>query len=171
VYNVSYILQEANMKLSLKKNWYLYVMLIAGILILGAALKTYGGAEGNTKEAGILSEATGEASATGEEPSTSSPTDTPDPQPTDTPEPSPAPTAEPTNEPTAEPETKTIHLKAGATVEVPYGTEYCGSKRSEVFHYIWCDSVHDIKLSNFVIYESREDAVAKGKRPCKRCEP
>ncbi len=102
---------------------------------------------------------------------TQAPTDTSTPIPTPEPTATPTQTPAPTPEPTAVPETKTIYLKDNASVEVPYGAEYCGSKRSEVFHYIWCNSVGDIKLSNFVLYDSVEDALAHGKRPCKRCEP
>lgn len=79
--------------------------------------------------------------------------------------------AKPTSEPTAVPDTKTISLKDGATIEVPYGSEYCGSKRSEVFHHIDCKHVSDIAAHNFVVYDSRDDAIAKGKRPCKNCNP
>lgn len=76
-----------------------------------------------------------------------------------------------TSEQTSSSETKTIFLKDGATIEVPIDVEYCGSKRSEVFHLITCDSVEDISESNFVVYDSVEDAIEKGKRPCKICDP
>ena len=51
------------------------------------------------------------------------------------------------------------------------GGQFCGSKKSEVYHYKSCSSVNDIKQSNYVEYSSPEDAKAHGKRPCKRCTP
>ena len=56
-------------------------------------------------------------------------------------------------------------------VEQTAGGGYCGSRRSEVYHYKSCSSVPTIKESNYVEYSSPEDAWAHGKRPCKRCNP
>ena len=65
----------------------------------------------------------------------------------------------------------TINLKDGETVSISSDIKYCGSERSEVYHYIDCDYVCQIAKHNFVTYASKEDAEAKGKRPCKGCEP
>lgn len=51
------------------------------------------------------------------------------------------------------------------------GVDYCGSKNSDVFHISTCSYVSRIDSKNLVEYRSREDAINKGKRPCKRCKP
>lgn len=48
---------------------------------------------------------------------------------------------------------------------------YVGSVNSAVFHLQECDSVKDILKANLVVYSNREEAVGKGKRPCKVCNP
>lgn len=54
----------------------------------------------------------------------------------------------------------------------PVPTEvYVGSLNSAVFHLQGCDSVKDILKANLVTYPDREDAIRKGKRPCKVCNP
>jgi len=49
--------------------------------------------------------------------------------------------------------------------------QYCGSVNSDVFHKPNCSYVDQINPENIVWYETREEAIAKGKRPCKRCGP
>jgi competence protein ComEC len=49
--------------------------------------------------------------------------------------------------------------------------QYCGSVNSDVFHKQNCSYVNQISNENLVWYETREEAIAKGKRPCKRCGP
>jgi|GEM_PF-4317475 len=53
----------------------------------------------------------------------------------------------------------------------PGGVYYCGSKQSDVFHLSTCGSASQISPENLVIYGSREEAIQKGKRPCKKCNP
>jgi len=48
---------------------------------------------------------------------------------------------------------------------------YAASKKSKVFHYIDCSSVKQISPENLVLFKTREEAVASGRRPCKRCNP
>lgn len=48
---------------------------------------------------------------------------------------------------------------------------YVGSLSSAVFHLSSCEAVATIAKANLVTYASREDAVNKGKRPCKICNP
>ena len=48
---------------------------------------------------------------------------------------------------------------------------YVGSLSSSVFHISDCEAVASIAKANLVTYSSREDAVSKGKRPCKICNP
>lgn len=48
---------------------------------------------------------------------------------------------------------------------------YVGSLSSAVFHILDCEAVASIAKANLVTYLSREDAVNKGKRPCKICNP
>lgn len=48
---------------------------------------------------------------------------------------------------------------------------FVGSVNSTVFHLASCESVKDISKANLVTYQSRADAIAKGKRPCKVCNP
>ena len=53
----------------------------------------------------------------------------------------------------------------------PGGYKYAASKNSDVFHYSWCNYVSKIKPSNLVHFSTREEAIASGRRPCKRCKP
>ena len=46
-----------------------------------------------------------------------------------------------------------------------------GSVNSTVFHFSDCESVTGISKANLVTYLNREEAIAKGKRPCKICNP
>ncbi len=46
-----------------------------------------------------------------------------------------------------------------------------GSSRSDVFHVATCRNAKKIKPDNLVSFRSREDAIAKGKRPAKDCNP
>ena len=49
--------------------------------------------------------------------------------------------------------------------------EFVASRTSRVFHRPGCTWVKRIKPANLVGYNSREQAIAAGKRPCKRCKP
>lgn len=46
-----------------------------------------------------------------------------------------------------------------------------GSKRSNKYHYAWCDQVKRIRLENRVMFESPEEAIAAGYTPCEACKP
>ncbi|MHC4154551.1 MAG: hypothetical protein ACYST6_06475 [Planctomycetota bacterium] len=48
---------------------------------------------------------------------------------------------------------------------------YAGSRRSKVFHKSDCRWVERIAPKNLVGYNSREEALRAGKKPCKRCKP
>jgi competence protein ComEC len=48
---------------------------------------------------------------------------------------------------------------------------YVGSSGSAVFHYSSCEAVGAISAANLVVYKDKDDAIAKGKRPCKICNP
>lgn len=49
--------------------------------------------------------------------------------------------------------------------------KYAASKKSEVFHYIYCSYVARIKPENLILFKTREEAIASGRRPCKKCCP
>jgi hypothetical protein len=49
--------------------------------------------------------------------------------------------------------------------------KYVSSKNSKVFHTPRCRSVKRINPENLVGYNSREEAIQAGKRPCKVCRP
>ena len=49
--------------------------------------------------------------------------------------------------------------------------KYVASKNGEVFHTPNCRSVKRISPENLVAYETREEAIKAGKRPCKVCAP
>ena len=49
--------------------------------------------------------------------------------------------------------------------------KYAASKKSEVFHYITCSYVSKIKPEILILFKSREEAIASGRRPCKKCNP
>ena len=49
--------------------------------------------------------------------------------------------------------------------------KYAASKKSEVFHYISCSYVASIKPENLILFKTREEAIASGRRPCKKCCP
>lgn len=49
--------------------------------------------------------------------------------------------------------------------------KYAASKKSEVFHYIRCFYVARIKSENLILFKTRVEAIASGRRPCKKCKP
>jgi len=49
--------------------------------------------------------------------------------------------------------------------------KYAASKKSEVFHYITCSYVSKIKPENLILFKTREEVIASGRRPCKKCKP
>jgi hypothetical protein len=48
---------------------------------------------------------------------------------------------------------------------------FVASKNSSVFHRADCRMARNISEKNLVTYESREEAIQDGKRPCKSCSP
>ena len=96
-------------------------------------------------------------------PPTATPEPTITPVPTDTPVP---PTA--TSEPTAVP---TLAV-ATATPPADWSScRYIGNKNSMKFHRASCGSVKQMKESNRVCLQTREEAVAAGYVPCGNCKP
>ena len=64
--------------------------------------------------------------------------------------------------PVVKTETKTIETQE---------YKYAASKKSEVFHYITCFYVARIKPENLILFKTRQEAIASGRRPCKKCKP
>lgn len=54
---------------------------------------------------------------------------------------------------------------------IPTKATYIGNANTKKYHYSTCSSVNDMKESNKVALESREDAIRGGYVPCKRCNP
>jgi len=50
-------------------------------------------------------------------------------------------------------------------------SKYIASKNSPVFHKPECQFAQKISPENLVTYSTTEEAIAAGKRPCKRCNP
>lgn len=51
------------------------------------------------------------------------------------------------------------------------GSQFIASKNGKVFHKPGCSSVNTISKENIVIYQTRDEAIKAGKRPCKKCNP
>ena len=57
-------------------------------------------------------------------------------------------------------------------IVVVYATpEFVGSKKSDVYHYPWCHYVDRINPENLISFDTPEDAIAAGYRPCRVCKP
>jgi len=56
-----------------------------------------------------------------------------------------------------------------------YGIEedqkYKGSTESDIYHYPWCIAAQNINPENEIWFDSPEDALAQGYRPCEVCRP
>jgi len=50
-------------------------------------------------------------------------------------------------------------------------TEYAASKNTLVFHDFSCSHVASITPENLIRFKTREEAIASGRRPCKKCSP
>ena len=48
---------------------------------------------------------------------------------------------------------------------------YVGNRNSRKFHYDTCRAVHQMKDSNKVYIEKRENAISQGYTPCGICHP
>jgi len=55
--------------------------------------------------------------------------------------------------------------------EEPQQAQYCGSINSDVYHYPYCRYVKQIKSYNIIWFNSAQDAINHGYRPCKVCKP
>ncbi len=60
---------------------------------------------------------------------------------------------------------------ATSVSEIPASYTYVGNKSTKKFHEPSCSSVSDMKDKNKVILDSREEAIKKGYKPCKKCNP
>ncbi|MBN2020421.1 MAG: hypothetical protein JW749_09370 [Sedimentisphaerales bacterium] len=63
-----------------------------------------------------------------------------------------------------EKETNSVRQKAAES-------KYVASKNSDVFHKPDCPFAQNISPKNIIDYNSPEEAIAAGKRPCKKCNP
>ncbi|MFI4913227.1 MAG: Ada metal-binding domain-containing protein [Sedimentisphaeraceae bacterium JB056] len=61
--------------------------------------------------------------------------------------------------------------QAEQTTETAEETNFICSKNSKIFHKKDCTWIDRIKPENRVTYETREEAVEAGKRPCSKCKP
>lgn len=69
-------------------------------------------------------------------------------------------------------ETEPIVVAPAITNSEETGTDYIGNKNTKKFHYDWCSSVDQMKESNKYYYTgTRDEMIAKGYEPCKRCDP
>jgi len=94
---------------------------------------------------------------------TSLPTSTVSTTPTLNPSPSPKATATPTATPTKTPAaTPTPHVAS---------CSFIGNKHTGVFHYAWCSDVKKMNPENKVCFDTAQQALAAGYRPCKHCNP
>ncbi|WP_243111820.1 DNA/RNA non-specific endonuclease [Butyrivibrio sp. CB08] len=66
-----------------------------------------------------------------------------------------------------------VRSSAGSEVsDIPAETTYILNKNSKKFHYPDCESVSDMKEKNKVYSDkSRDEIIADGYKPCKRCNP
>ncbi len=48
---------------------------------------------------------------------------------------------------------------------------YCGSSKSNVYHYPTCSAAKRIAASNRITFATKEEAAKRGYRPCKICKP
>ena len=79
------------------------------------------------------------------------------------PSPSPKVTAMPTATPTKTPVlTPTPHVAS---------CSFIGNRHTGVFHYAWCSDVLKMKPENKVCFDTAQQALAAGYRPCQHCHP
>lgn len=48
---------------------------------------------------------------------------------------------------------------------------YIGNRNSHVFHSASCNSVKNMSEKNKIVFQSRDEAIEKGYKPCSRCNP
>lgn len=92
-------------------------------------------------------------------PATSAATPTPTLSPSPSPKATPVPTATPTKTPIA---TTTPHVAS---------CSFIGNRHTGVFHYAWCSDVNKMNPENKVCFDTAQQALAAGYRPCKHCNP
>ena len=54
---------------------------------------------------------------------------------------------------------------------IPFDASYIGNSNSGIFHYSWCRYVGRMSENHKVFFDSREEAIDAGYRPCKVCRP
>ena len=64
--------------------------------------------------------------------------------------------------------TATIFLTA---IQIVFAASYVGNKNSKIFHYNNCKWVDKMQFENQIVFNSRDEAVGNGYRPCKKCSP
>ena len=72
-----------------------------------------------------------------------------------------------------------IYMEEDHEVKITFKTEeteqpsvkYVGSINSDVYHYLWCSYVKNIKEENKIYFSSSQEARSAGYRPCKVCKP
>ena len=62
-------------------------------------------------------------------------------------------------------------LVVTATVATVFATNYVGNANSRKFHVSSCSFVDRMNPKNRVDFQSRDEAIAAGYVPCKRCKP
>lgn len=58
-----------------------------------------------------------------------------------------------------------------ARTETDKSYKYMGNKNSKILHLTTCDSASRTSMANRVYFETREEAIEKGYKPCGRCKP
>ena len=55
--------------------------------------------------------------------------------------------------------------------QIVFASGYVGNANSKIFHYAECSSVGRMRAENRVNFNSRDEAINSGYRPCKKCSP
>ena len=66
---------------------------------------------------------------------------------------------------------ETHHAEQPANAAPAVTEGYVASKNSQVFHKAGCKSAAKISEKNVTRYNSRDEAIQAGKKPCKECNP
>ncbi len=67
-----------------------------------------------------------------------------------------------------------LAIAAPATKPAPTpapAATYCGSSKSNVYHYPKCSAAKRIAPSNLITFATKEEAAKRGYRACKICRP
>jgi hypothetical protein len=78
-----------------------------------------------------------------------------------------SPSSKATAVPTATP------TKTPAAIPTPHvaSCSFIGNSHTHVFHYAWCPDVNKIKPEHRVCFDTAQQALAAGYRPCQHCHP